>query len=191
MTIKSIVELLAQADATLPDNSTQLISPADVRQMFKDFLDTISPAYGAIALASQAVALSATPTVIAPFASTIAATTGYYVNNLSAGSVTRQITAAGIAGATDFIAISGAVSGTNNASVVLTLYKNGVATPYTTSVTCTGVGDNQGFNISGVTYTGASAGNAVYDLRATAPAGTYTFVDVTLLCQAQPVRSFT
>jgi len=102
--------------------------------------------------------------------------------------VTRQIAAAGIAGATDFVVISGAVSGTNNASVVLTLFKNGVATPYTTSVTCTGVGDNQGFNIAGVTYTAAV--DAVYELRATAPAGTYNFVDVTLLCQAQPVRSF-
>jgi hypothetical protein len=189
MSIKSIVELLAQADTTLPDNTTQEITPADVRQIVKDILDTLSPAYGAMTLASQVLALSATPAIIAPFATSLAAQAGYYVNGLPGGTVTRQVAAAGVAGATDFFIASGAVSGGNNNSVVIEIFKNGVATGYKTSVTCTGAGDNQGFNIAGLSYTAAPS-DAVYTLRATGPAGSYTFVDVTMLVQAQPVRSF-
>jgi len=191
MTIKSIVELLAQADATLEDNTTGNITPADVRNLIKDFLDTVSPAYGAIVCTSDTATLSATPTQIAPFTTSVAAAAGYYTNNLSAGTVTRQIATAGLAGATDFIIVSGSVSGANNANVLVTLYKNGNPTPYRASVTCTGAGDGQGFNIAGITYTDAGDGDAVYDVRATGPAGSFVFTDVTLLVQAQPVRSFT
>ncbi len=148
MTIKSIAELLAQADATLPDNTTQEISPADVRQMFRDFLDTIAPAYGVIACSSTTETLSATPQVLAPFTSALAAVAGYYTTNLTNGSVTRLVQTAGLAGATDFVVASGSVAGANNANVLVELYKNGVATGYKASVTCSGAGDEQGFNIA-------------------------------------------
>ena len=52
MTIKSMLQLLEQADASLPDNSTQEITPADVRVMIKDFIDSVTPAYGTMQLAS-------------------------------------------------------------------------------------------------------------------------------------------
>lgn len=189
MTIKSIVELLAQADATLEDNTTGNITPSDIRAIIKDFLDTISPAYGAITCSSDTETLSATPVVIAPFTSTLAAVTGYYVANLTNGTVTRQIASAGIAGATDFVLASGSVSGANNTNVLIELYKNGAPTGYKTSVTCSGAGDQQGFNIAGLTYS-AAPGDAVFDLRATGPAGSYVFTNVALVVQAQPVRSF-
>jgi hypothetical protein len=184
MTIRSIVELLAQADATIEDNTTGAISAADVRNMIKDFLDTMSPAYGAIACTSTTETLSATPQPLAPFTSTLATTAGYYSANLVAGTITRS---SPVAGVTDFIIASGSVSGGNNNNVLVELYKNGVATGYKCSVTCTGAGDAQGFNIAGLTYT---AGSAEFSLRATGPAGSYVFTDVTLLVQAQPVRSF-
>jgi hypothetical protein len=190
VTIKSIVELLAQADTALADNTTGDITPSDIRTLIKDFLDTISPAYGAIACTSSTETLSATPQVIAPFTSALAAAAGYYTTNLTNGAVTRLIQTAGIAGATDFTIASGSVSGANNANVLVELYKNGAPTGYRCSVTCTGAGDAQGFNIAGLTYT-ASPGDAVFDLRATGPAGSYVFTNVTIVIQAQPVRSFT
>lgn len=189
MTIKSIVELLAEADANLPDNNTQLISAADVRQLIKNVCDTLSPAYGAITLESLAKALTTTPSAISPFLTNVAATAGYYANSLANGRVARWIATAGIAGATDFFIVTGGVQGPNNNNVLLEVYKNGVATGYKTSVTCSGAGDTQGFNIAGISYTASV--DAEYEVRASAPAGNYTFIDVTIIVQAQPVRSFT
>jgi hypothetical protein len=185
MTIRSILELLAQADATIEDNTTQQISAADVRNLFKDFLDTMSPAYGAIQCTSVAETLGATPQLIAPFTSQAAVTAGYFTSNLTNGSVTRSSAVAGI---TDFIIASGSVAGGNNNNVVVEIFKGGVATGYKASVTCAGAGDAQAFNIAGITYT--AAGTATYDIRATGPAGSYTFTDVSIIAQAQPVRSF-
>jgi hypothetical protein len=189
MTIKSLVELLAQADATLPDNVTQDITAADVRQMIKDFIDSITPGYGAFDLATQAITLNpTTPTLIGPGTTQLAATPAYYTVNLSAAQVTRLIASAGAAGATDFVIGTGTVSGQNNNNVTVTLFRDGVATPYTTSVTCSGANDNVGFNIAGILY--KAGADAVYELRATAPAGSYTFKTTNLIVQSQPVRTF-
>jgi hypothetical protein len=187
VTIRSILELIALADTNLPDNTTQLISAADVRDLIKDFLETMSPAYGGIRLASQALTLSATtPVSIAPFATDVIATLNYYTNNLVNGTVTRL--GATLGGTLDFIIASGSVSGGNNNNVTVELFKNGVATGYRASVTCSGAGDRVGFNIAALEA--IDAANSVYDIRAMAPAGSYTFTDVLLLVQAQPRRSF-
>jgi hypothetical protein len=187
MTIRSITQLLAQADSTIEDNVTGLIGAADVRNMIKDFLDTISPAYGVISLTSQVLSLTTTPLVISPFLTSLEATAGYYTNNLAAGQTTRLINGV-VAGATDFIIASGGVAGGNNNNVLVELWKNGVATGLKTSVTCAGASDAQGFNLAGLSYTATV--DAVYELRANAPAGSYTFTNVTLVVQAQPVRNF-
>jgi hypothetical protein len=189
VTIRSINELLAQADATIEDNTTGAITPADVRNMFKDFLDTIAPAYGAISLPTASKALSPTPSAITPFTSVVQQTANVYLASAANGNVRRLINTAGIAGATDFVVISGTIAGGNNNTVRLTLYKNGAPTPYTTSVTCTGAGDFQGFNLAGITYTDG-AQDATYAIYASGPAGTYDLADLFLVAQAQPVRSF-
>lgn len=190
MTIKSIIELLAQADATLPDNNTQLISAADVRNMIKDFIDTMSPAYGAIQLVGpSAIALTPTPVKLSPFTNILYATAPYFQSSAANGQVSRQINAVGLTGATDFLVVTGGVNGPNNDNVTLEIYKNGVATGYKTSVTCSGGADVLGFNIAGISYTDAVA-EAVYEVRANAPAGNFNFSNVALIVQAQPVRSF-
>ena len=61
MTIKSIEQLLLQADTTIEDNVTGAISAADVRTLIKDFLDTIGPGYGVMNLTSLALAAHGHP----------------------------------------------------------------------------------------------------------------------------------
>ena len=191
MTIKSMLQLLAQADTDLPDNSTQDITPADVRVLIKDFIDSVTPAYGTLQLATLTKTLNATPSKIAPFGSSFGATPGYYTTNVTDGTVTRLVGTGGVAGASDVVIISGAVSGANNARVVVRLYKNGNATAYQTSVTCSGAGDNLGFSLVGITYTDAGEGDAIYELRASSSnAGTFVFADMSVVVQAQPVRSY-
>ncbi len=43
---KSILELIAQANADFPDNVTGLVTPAKLRTWAIDFLNSIAPAYG-------------------------------------------------------------------------------------------------------------------------------------------------
>jgi len=188
MTIKSTNELLAQADATLPDNNTQLITPAAIRAMIKDFIDTVSPAYGGINITSSLYAVTAAPAKLSPWTAITTQTAGYYAASAALGEVTRAIASASLAGATDFITIGGGVQGANNANLTLELYKDGLATGLKASVTCTGPTETVGFNIAGLQYKGGA--DAVYDLRANGPAGNYTLVNVAMIMQAQPVRSF-
>lgn len=186
MTIRSILELLAQADATIEDNVVGAISPADVRNLIKDFLDTMSPAYGVISCTSSVEALTATPAVIAPFSAILAATAGYFTANLTNGSVTRAL--GGVAGASVRQTINGDVAGGNNTAVTVMLYRNGAATGFQTTVACRGAANPVSFNIAGLTYQDT---DSVFDVRAiTDTNGSYTFSNVVLLCEDVPVRSF-
>src|SRR5512139_1714072 len=98
MTIKSMNELLAQADATIEDNTTGNITPSDVRNLIKDLIDTLSPAYGAIGITTPVVfPLTATPTALVPFDTNLANVASHYTNNLAAGQVTRLVASAGLA----------------------------------------------------------------------------------------------
>jgi len=186
MTIRSILELLAQADANLPDNTTGQISPADVRNLIKDFLDTMSPAYGVIQCSSSVEALTATAAAISPFTAILAATAGFFTANLTAGSVTRELN--GIAGASVRFTVNGDVAGANNTAVTVEVYKNGAPTGFRTTVATRGAANPVSFNIAGLTYNDT---NATYDVRAlTDTNGSYTFSNVVLLCEDVPVRSF-
>jgi hypothetical protein len=191
MTIKSILELLAQADATIEDNTTGNITPSDVRAMFKDFLDTMSPAYGVLR-ATNPVAFNvpaSPPAAFKPFAEIVASTAGFFNCSAANGVVTRLIASAGIAGASSIVLISGEVAGTNNDNVNLEVFKNGVATGWRTSAVCQGTGEFVGFNIAGFVFdTGADVD---YELRVSGTAGSKDFRNMVMLFQAQPVRSFT
>jgi len=188
MTIKSMNELLAQADATIEDNTTGNITPSDVRSLIKDLIDTLSPAYGAIGITTPVVfPLTATPTALVPFDTNLANVPSHYTNNLTAGQVTRLVTSAGLAGGADFVIIDGNVEGPNGDLVTVALYKNGNPTPYTTSVMTTGAGEPIGFNLAALAYTDV---DATYEVRVSGDPGNKTFSKTSMICQSQPVRSF-
>lgn len=182
-------ELLAQAAATLPDNTVGDISAADVRQMITDFIDSVSPGYGVIQLTTLAKATTATPSVLSPWTAVSNATATMFIGSAALGQVTRLIGTAGLAGATNFITLQGSVNGPNNSNVTLEIYKNGAPTGIKTSVTCTGSGDNVGINAAGLDYTASV--DAVYEVRASSvPSNTHTFSNLALIVQAQPVRAY-
>lgn len=186
MTIRSVVQLLAQADITIEDNASGSISAADVRNMIKDFLDTINPAYGVIVCTSVVEPLTAAPQVLAPFTSAPQLSVGYFTANLTNGSVTRTLGA--LAGATVRVTINGDVEGANNAGVTVELFVNGVATGFKTTVSTRGATNPVSCNIAGVVY---NAVNATLDVRATTDtAGNFTFLNVVLLCENVPVSTY-
>lgn len=189
----SINELVGQANLTLPDNNTSAISPADVRDMIKNFLETMRPAYGVITIPSAPalnLALNTTtPVIVAPF-SAIQAQGTEMVANLTNGTVTQQIAALGNTGGTSRVTFTADVVGATNADVVFTLYVNGAATPYRASVTCGGANNFGAVTFSGIVYT--AGGNATFDIRATASAaGSYQISNAALIVENVPVSSFT
>jgi hypothetical protein len=187
MTIKSIVQLLAQADATLADNVTGDITAADVRVLIKDFIDTMSPAYGAMSLVSLVVNVTGVPTAITHWVTIQEATAGYYAVSLANGQVARLINGV-VPGASDFIIVDGNIEGPNGDTVTISLYKNGVAMGFTSSVSCTGAGEPIGFNIAAFAYTPTV--DAVYEVRISGDVGAKTVTNLSIIVQAQPVRDF-
>lgn len=192
MTIKSILELQLQADTTIEDNTSGLITASDVRTLFNDILDTLSPAYGQVLLTSLVKAVNTTPSKLSPFNSAPIATPGFYAASAANGEVTRYIATAGIAGATDFVIVQGSVTGSSNGTIRVSLYKNGVDTGWSVTVNCTGNTEPISFNIAALNYTASV--DATYSLYITAIAatdnGNYTFTNTVILAQAQAVRSF-
>lgn len=148
MTRKSITELYTQATETIQDNTTGEVSPADVRQLIQDFLDTIRPSYGGCAIDATGVSKAVT-TAFSPFVWETLIDTGSADWNSSAasGSAYRSN-----GPATTRITFSADVVAPNNMIVTFTLFKNGVATPWSISLTSTSSTDIQAVSLAGLDY---------------------------------------
>ena len=90
--VKTLAALKSQAATDLLDNTTQLITPAKVRQMIVDFLDTFTPAYGAMSITSGAgiaKTLDVATAVAVPWENVSADTTAEYTCNTATGTISR------------------------------------------------------------------------------------------------------
>lgn len=190
MTISSVLGMKLRALTDFADNHTGAITPQKLREFMLDFLDTISPAYGIIRLASQVMSLSSVQSVIAPFVNNHTQSAGYFSNNLAAGTVTRTL--GSVQGSRTLIVASGEVSGPNGREVTVRLFKNGVPTDFSATVTTTGSANVQSMTLSGFDFFLAPPTDVTYDLRATSPgaATSFTFTNWSFVVQAQTVRDF-
>jgi hypothetical protein len=162
MTRKTVLALLAQADATLPDNTAQAISAEDVRLMVKDVIDTFAPGYGIISTDSITLAaLGVTPRAI-PFTDILAQTPEYTVV-LAQGSVTRL--AQGLPTTVNRISFYCDVSAPAGDELVFSLFRNGVDIPGGITVSGQGIGNRvqAAFSIGTTSPDGA---DYTYDIRA-------------------------
>jgi len=162
MTRKTVLALLAQADATLPDNTTQAISAADVRSMVKDIVDTFAPGYGIISSDSLTlVALGVTPRVL-PFTDILAQTPEYTIV-LATGAVTRL--AQGLPTTVNRISFYADVAAPAGDEMVFSLFRNGVDIPGGITVSGQGIGNRVQAAFS-VGTTSPDGANYTYDIRA-------------------------
>lgn len=159
---KTMIALLAQADSTIEDNTTQQITAADVRTMIKDMIDSFSPGYGIASIATVTLtALGTTP--VAVHYDTALAATPEYVLSLAAGTIKRK--SQGLPSTVNRVSFYADVAAASGAEVMFSLYRDGVDIPGGT--TCSGQGAGnfvQGaFSIS---TTAEDALDHVYDVRA-------------------------
>ena len=181
---KSIVELEAQAAADLPDNTTGLITPADVRNMFLDFLNAIRPAYGVCQkTAPETVTLGLTPAAIAYTTGTSSDS-----NQLTANAATGQVSRSERGTAT--INFSMDVECAANRFITATLFKNGVATTWRITVNGAGTGNPVGMALTAIDYADPAA---TYEVRLSAETdGVSTVINNGALVLAiDPVNSYT
>lgn len=185
----TIAQLVSQADTTLPDNVTQDISAADVRNMVKNFLATMKPSAASMrTTASHVIALNnVSPTIIAPFDVIAVQDPPEMVPALVGGTILHDLTTLGNAVVADRLSFFIGVSGTAGAELTFTIFANGVATDVIVRVSTTGAGNVVDAVLSGLLTRTA---NTTYTVRVQATNNAnYTFTNGTFRVENVPVAA--
>lgn len=184
MTRKDYTALTAQANETLPDNVTGLISPADVRNMVLDFLDTTRPTYCAIAIGTPGIPVPCTPTYnVFSWQSILEDPATDWTVSLASGNITREQ-----GPATCRITFNIDVVAPNNIITSFALYRDGVLTPWAVSNTSTSGTDVQSFSLSALTF--SSEVKPSYQIRVKTNANaTITVSNAVFVCENVPVNT--
>lgn len=181
---KSIVELTTQSNASFPDNNTGAITPSLLRTMFNDFLNAIRPAYGVCQkTAPQTVNLGLTPVAIA-----YTTATSSDINQVLASAPLGEIER--LERGTSTINFTMDIECATNRFITATLFKDGVATLWRTTVNGAGTGNPVGMALTAIDYADPAA---TYDVRLSAEtAGVSTVINNgALIVGVDPVNSYT
>lgn len=148
MTRKTMEQLAQQSEATFPDNNEGQITPAILRAMQKDMIDTLTPIYAGLAIQTP-VNKELTPTPVRLSFDTIL---GQYPPDwtVTLDGMTRSLN--GLSGVNTRFSITGVIEGLQNAEITVVLRKNGTPTAWKTSSTLTGPGKPNSFTLNGLEY---------------------------------------
>lgn len=185
----TIAQLVAQADATLPDNVLQEISAADVRNMVKNFLATMKPSFASMRTTiNHIIALnSASPVIITPFDVIASQDSPEMIPTLVGGTIAHSVTGLGNAVASDRISFFIGVSGTSGAELTFTLFANGVATDVIARISTSGAGNVVNAVLSGLL---TRTVDTIYTVRVQATNNAnYTFTNGTFRVENVPVAA--
>jgi len=176
MARKTMFALQQQADATLADNTTHDISAADVRAMFKDFIDTMTPGFGALgADTATLVALGATPVMVV-LPNLLAITADFTSFGPTSGQLRRN--ALGLPSTNTRVTFYAGISCDTGNEIVFSLYRDGVNVPGGCTISGQGASNivEGSFEvINGVPV----AGDPVYEVRASKISGGIDDVELT------------
>lgn len=175
MTRKAVSALLAQAAATIEDNVLGNITAADMRAMVVDIIDTLKPGYAAVTKATALLAQLGPTPVVVPLDTVLISTTEFQLLPVTSG---VQRLGGGLPSVSNRITFSTAVDSANNAAIVFTLYRDGVAVAGSVTVVARGIGTGTLASFTTVNST-VGPGDPTFDVRASKPSG--GLVDVTLL----------
>jgi hypothetical protein len=182
MARKSIQELIVQADTTLADNVVGDISAADVRNIVKDFLNAVKPAYGQLAVLTPSTqALTTTPSIL-DFTTAADSDPTETTSSTTTNTITR------LDRGTSRITLNLDVETAANREVTIILYKNGVATPWRVTTSGRGTGSPVGVSLVAVDYADPAANYSVF--VQTDAAASVIFNNVVFLIEVVPVNSY-
>jgi len=158
MARKTITELTNQTNSSLPDNAVGLITPAVLRTLILDFLDTVTPAYANIVLTSG-IGIPMTTSYTTISWSSILILTDIYTVSLASGLVTR-IAGPGVAR----VSFSIDVMAPSNSVTTFALFVDGIETAWATSNTSSNSSGYQSYAFTAVV--GSTNTNPTYQIRA-------------------------
>ena len=183
MTRKTIVELINQANATLPDNTPGLIAPADVRNMILDFLDTVRPSSAAISIGSGSSKAVTTAYSTFTWSNTIAAQAPDWTVSLASGTCQRSG-----GPATTRITFTADVVAPNNSITTFALFVNGVDSGFAVSNTSTSSTDAQSFSLSAIVYN--TDPTILYQIQVkSTTSGNIVISNAVMICENVPVNT--
>jgi hypothetical protein len=162
--------LQAEVAALLADNTTGDITPADVRQVFNDMMDTFQPASsGLTGEPPAALSMTTTDAKVAVFDTALS-------NVGQAGVITPNIANDSIA--TSLVGIhrldfTTSVEGPNNDDLIFTIYRNGTPTVVATEAALRGNGNRVEVTMT-FPFTAPGPGPNTFEVRARLRAGAAT-----------------
>lgn len=185
MTRKTMLALLAQADATIEDNTAGNISAVDMRTMIKDVIDSFAPGYGILSAdTTTLLALGITPQTV--HYTTVLAQTPEYTVTAAAGTVTRL--AQGLPTTVNRISFYADVATTTGNEVAFTLIRNGLTIPGGTTVTGQGAGNvaNASFSVGTTSPDGQDYTYAVHAAKINGAASDVILTNVRFILESVP-----
>lgn len=186
MARKSMFALQAQADAVLADNTTHDISAADVRTLIKDFIDTMTPGFGALGVALTTLpALGITPVMVV-LPDLMAITPDFTTFGAASGQIRRN--ALGLPSTNTRVTFYSGVAAPVGNEVVFSLFRDGVNVPGGCTISGQGA-TNIAEGSFEVINAQPLAGDPVYEVRASkisGPAGDIELSDVRLILEVVP-----
>jgi 2-phospho-L-lactate guanylyltransferase (CobY/MobA/RfbA family) len=182
MARKSIQELVVQADTTLADNIVGDISAADVRNMVKDFLNAIKPAYGQLTILTPSTqALTTTPTIL-DFTGAGDSDPTETTSSIVSNTITRSDRG------TSRVVINVDIETASNREVTMILYKNGAPTSWRIMTSGSGTGSPVSVSLVAVDYADPAANYSVF--VQTDAAASVIFNNGVFLLEIVPVNSY-
>jgi hypothetical protein len=184
MARKSIQELIAQADSTLPDNTSGLISAADVRTLIKDFLNAIAPAYGQLTRTTAANFTWGTTPVTVIFETAADSNSAQTSSSIGSNTITKSEKG------TVTLNFTADIEGANGRVVNFELKRGLTVLPWRVSATLLGTGKPVGIAVTGIDYTAQD--NTQFSVQVTCDtAGTSVLLsNVAFILSVDPVNSF-
>lgn len=181
---KTMAALLAQAAATLPDNTTEEISPADVRLMVQDFVNSIKPGYAVLSNPTHTFPLLGGTPVLVPYTSVDLISAEDF--QAAAGIVTRLPN--GLSSFVTRVNFAAEALGPSGAEFSAQLFVDGVQFGTGTTITMAGAANFAPLSFS-VLVPKATGANQTLEVRVAKISGAASDVDladVRLICEVVP-----
>ena len=182
MTRKTIVELTAEIATLFADNTSGAITPAKLRQFCTDFVDTMTPAYGALAINTLAATVGVTDQLMV-WQSTYVAQNPEYTADPATGKVTRAQTVT-----SNRIVVNVDVELAANRELTATLYKNGAPTTWRAKCSGSGTGRPAILSLDAIDYSDVVADYQLY-VQADQAGTAVTYSNGIFVVNAVPVRT--
>jgi len=173
----SLEEVLADAATSFPDNISGAITPLILRTWIGKLVEAIRPAYGYVfrVTGTQVVGINDTPVVCDnSFSSAVT----HYALTPATGTIHS------LKNGVNELCFKCSIDGSNGTGVTVTLYKNGVATPWRVSTTLAGSGNFQSISMNAIEYSGFPA-NYQVQIKIDAGSQALSINDILFLAKSQ------